>query len=149
MKYALELSGYGVQFQPRDAQKAQFLADFLVEYTGLQEEKDKERPVWLLHIDGSSASEGSGARLVLRGPQGPNETKISYALKFGFFASNNEAKYETLIVGLKLAKDIGAKKINFFSWFYAYCKAVEGRLRSQGMIQYLRVVKSLVSDFLY
>ena len=37
-KYALELSGYGVQFQPRDAQKAQFLADFLVEYTGPQEE---------------------------------------------------------------------------------------------------------------
>ena len=51
MKYALELSGYAVQFQPRDAQKAQFLADFFVEYTGSQEEEDKEKSVWLLHIN--------------------------------------------------------------------------------------------------
>ena len=34
MKYALELSGFGVQFQPRDAQKAQFLANFLIKYIG-------------------------------------------------------------------------------------------------------------------
>ena len=60
MKYALELSGYGVQFQPRDAQKAHFLADFVVEYTGSQEEEDKGRPVWLLHVDGSSAAHGGG-----------------------------------------------------------------------------------------
>ena len=37
MKYALELSGYGVQFQPHDAQKAQFLANYRVEYTSPQD----------------------------------------------------------------------------------------------------------------
>ena len=61
MKYALELSGYGVQFQSRDSQKAQFLADFLVEYTGSQEPEDKEKPVWLLYVYGSSVVGGSGA----------------------------------------------------------------------------------------
>ena len=65
MKYALELSGYGIQFQPRDAQKAQFLADFLVEYTGPQEAQDGEKPVWILHVDNLSTSGGSGAGLVL------------------------------------------------------------------------------------
>lgn len=30
-------------------------------------------------------------------------------LKFGFNSSKNEAKYEALIAGLKLAKDIGAE----------------------------------------
>ena len=34
-----------------------------------------------------------------------------YALKFGFEASNNEAEYEALIAGLKLARDIGARLI--------------------------------------
>ena len=38
MKYALKLSGYGIQFQPRDALKAQFLVNFVVEYTGSQEQ---------------------------------------------------------------------------------------------------------------
>ena len=48
MKYALELSSFGVQFQPRDVQKAQFLADFLVEYTGPQDKQDGKKPVWIL-----------------------------------------------------------------------------------------------------
>ena len=65
-------------------------------------------------MDGSSTMERSGARLVLHGPQGPNEAKISYALKFGFSASNNEAEYEALIASLKLAKDVGAEKIEIF-----------------------------------
>ena len=53
--------------------------------------------------------------LVFYDPKGPNEGKISYALKFGFTASNNKAEYEALIAGLKLAKDIGAEKIEIFS----------------------------------
>ena len=47
----------------------------------------------------------------------PNETKISHALKFGFAAINNEAEYESLITGLKLAKDVGVEKIEIFSDF--------------------------------
>ena len=34
MKYTLELSGYGIQYEPREATKAQALADFVNEYTG-------------------------------------------------------------------------------------------------------------------
>ena len=45
-------------------------------------------------MDGSSTKGGSGAGLVLMGPHG---VKISYALKFLFEASNNEAEYEALI----------------------------------------------------
>ena len=41
--------------------------------------------------------------------------KISYALKFGFDASNNEAEYEALVASLKLAKDIGAEKVEILS----------------------------------
>ena len=33
MKYALELSTYGVQFQPRIANMAQVIANFILEFT--------------------------------------------------------------------------------------------------------------------
>ena len=65
---------------------------------------------WFIHYGGSTA------RLVLRGLQGPNEAKISYALKFGFSASNNEAEYEALIAGLKLAKNVGTENFEIFSY---------------------------------
>ena len=127
------------------------MADFIIEYTGLPESEDKERPVWLLHVDGSSTVGGSGAGLVLRGPQGPSEAKISYALKFGFQASNNEAEYEALIVGLKLAKDVGAEKLEIYSDSMLVVQQLKGEYdaKDEGMIQYLKVVRCLVSDFLY
>ena len=66
-------------------------------------------------MDGSSTTGGSSAGLVLQVPQGPSEAKISYALKFGFQASNNEAEYKALIASLKLAKDVRAEKIEIYS----------------------------------
>ena len=37
------------------------------------------------------------------------------ALRFGFKASNNEAEYEALIVGLELAKEIKVESLEIFS----------------------------------
>ena len=50
--------------------------------------------------------------MVLRGP---HDAKISYALKFGFAAGNNEVEYEAFVAGLRLAKDIRAEKIEILS----------------------------------
>ena len=62
-------------------------------------------------MDVSLTFGGSGVSLVL---QGPHEAKVSYVLKFGFTASNNEAEYEALIAGLKLTKDTGLRRLRFF-----------------------------------
>ena len=94
-------------------------------------------------MDGSSTLGGSGAGLVL---QGPHNTKVSYALKFGFDASNNEAEYEALVAGLKLAKDIGADNIEILS---NSMLVVQHEAKDDGMIKYLQVVRSLVSEFQY
>ena len=136
MKYAIELSAFGAQFQPRDATKAQFLADFLNEYTGQPDKDNLEKPIWTLHVDGSSTKGGSGAGLVLTGPHG---VKILYALKFGFEASNNEAEYEALIAGIRLAKDIGAEKLEVFSDSMLVVQQLNGQYeaKGEGMIQYL------------
>ncbi|CAL2246367.1 unnamed protein product [Prunus armeniaca] len=56
--------------------------------------------------------EGCGAGLVLISP---DKIVLEYALRFKFHASNNEAKYEALLTGLRLAKEMGAKEIQIFS----------------------------------
>nr|GFC48187.1 reverse transcriptase domain-containing protein [Tanacetum cinerariifolium] len=47
----------------------------------------QEEP-WTLFTDGSSCVDGSGARLILTNPEG---VEFTYALRFQFTASNNEA----------------------------------------------------------
>ncbi len=51
-------------------------------------------------MDGSSSKTGSGAGVIIESNQG---TQIELSLKFGFPASNNQAEYEALLAGLKLA----------------------------------------------
>ena len=79
MKWALELEEFEVIYQPRIAIKGQALADFLVEfmYPG---ETEQVEPVtltpdlraaistWVLYVDGSSNSQGSGAGIILTTP---------------------------------------------------------------------------------
>jgi ribonuclease HI len=56
-----------------------------------------------LSVDGASNIRGSGARVVLEGPDG---VLIEQSLRFAFKASNNQAEYEALIVGMRLAKEM-------------------------------------------
>ena len=61
--------------------------------------------LWSLHVDGSSDLSGSEVGLILSRPKGE---VVAYALCFKFFTTNNETKYEALIAGLKIAKEVGA-----------------------------------------
>ena len=63
-------------------------------------------------MDGSSNEGGSGAGLILVSLEGH---RMHCALTFGFKASNNEAEYEALIVGLNLAKEIKVESLEIYS----------------------------------
>ncbi|XP_077242417.1 uncharacterized protein LOC143882923 [Tasmannia lanceolata] len=52
-----------------------------------------EEPLWEVYVDGSSNKSGSGAGLVLTGP---DDFVLNYAVRFGFRASNNEAEVRGL-----------------------------------------------------
>ena len=52
-----------------------------------------------------------GAGIVLTSPK---DDRLEYALQIHFKASNNIAEYEALIHGLKLAKELGVKRILCF-----------------------------------
>ncbi|KAK4394145.1 hypothetical protein Sango_1885300 [Sesamum angolense] len=45
----------------------------------------------------------------------PRRDELEYALRFDFKASNNEVEYETLIAGIRMALDAGAKSLITYS----------------------------------
>ncbi|GKD73462.1 reverse transcriptase domain-containing protein, partial [Tanacetum coccineum] len=51
---------------------------------------------------------GSGAGLILTSPE---VMEFTFALRFGFEATNNEAEYEALIVVLRIAEQMGIKSL--------------------------------------
>ncbi|XP_022039956.1 uncharacterized protein LOC110942487 [Helianthus annuus] len=58
------------------------------------------RQTWKLYTDGSSSGKGACAGLMLISP---DEIKLMYTLRFDFECSNNEAEYEALLAGLRMA----------------------------------------------
>src|ERR1051325_7006097 len=102
VSWAVELSEYEISFSPRTSIKSQSLADFMVELTSLPGEAPTQK--WILSVDGSSNLKGSGAGVVLEGPRG---MVLEYSLRFGFSTSNNQAEYEALLAGLRLALEVG------------------------------------------
>jgi hypothetical protein len=97
--WSIELSEYDIMFSPRGSIKSQVLADFVLELTTPSQEASAEP--WILSVDGASNLRGSGVGVVLEGPDG---VMIEQSLRFAFRASNNQAEYEALIAGMKLAK---------------------------------------------
>ena len=66
----------------------------------------------MLYVNGSSNSQGSGAGIILTTFEG---IQLEYALKFNFKASNNEAEYKALLVGLQLATTMGVEQVRVYS----------------------------------
>ncbi|XP_074288332.1 uncharacterized protein LOC141613491 [Silene latifolia] len=61
-----------------------------------------------MHIDGASNKRGAGVGLILQSPQGD---LIAQAVRCEFKATNNETEYEALILGLRLALDLGIRNL--------------------------------------
>ncbi|GKA61589.1 reverse transcriptase domain-containing protein [Tanacetum coccineum] len=111
-KYAVEIGTYKISFIPRNAVKGQVLADFLPDAPdGEREDEYFQSPevspgiddteAWTLYTDGAASSKGSGAGLILTGPSG---VEYAYALRLTFASTNNEAEYEALLAGLRIAR---------------------------------------------
>nr|GEV97621.1 reverse transcriptase domain-containing protein [Tanacetum cinerariifolium] len=112
-KWSVMLGEHNITYRPQTSVKGLILADFLAEKPddAPPEASVIETPQepWTLFTDGSSCVDGSGAGLILTSPKG---TEFTYALRFQFIASNNEAKYEALIAGLRIAARMRVRNIN-------------------------------------
>ena len=108
-KWALELAAFSIDFRPRLAIKSQALADFISEWYEHRLERDSSKPVhWTMYFDGSLKLEGGGAGVLLISPSGE---QIKYVLQIKFAVSNNEAEYEALLHGLRLAISLSIKHL--------------------------------------
>ncbi|XP_071739889.1 uncharacterized protein [Rutidosis leptorrhynchoides] len=78
----------------------------------IAEQNGVQMPIYFeLHTDGASSEEGVGAGLALTSPEGEEHT---YALKFCFYAFNNEAEYEALLFGLRIASEMRIKHLRAY-----------------------------------
>ena len=143
----MELSKFDIQYEPRGSIKGQVYADFIAELSpggGPQEVELGSQ--WMLSVDGSSNQQGSGAGIIL---EGPNGVLVEQALRFGFRASNNQAEYEALIAGMLLAKEMGAQSLLAKSDSQLVTGQVTGEYQAKDpqMATYLRYVQVLKGAF--
>jgi ribonuclease HI len=67
--------------------------------------------VWKMFFDGASSKDVAGAGV---GLVSPTHEAISLSYKLEFEATNNVAEYEDIVLGLRVAKDMGIKEISVF-----------------------------------
>nr|GEW24392.1 reverse transcriptase domain-containing protein [Tanacetum cinerariifolium] len=108
-KWSIKLGNYDIQYMPRTLVKGQILADFIVKHpeddslvTTTKPKEELPDPCTLF-TDESSCIDGFGASLILTNSEG---TEFTYALRFRFDATNNEAEYKALIASLRIAEQI-------------------------------------------
>ena len=64
-------------------------------------------PTWEVYIDRASNQNGSGIGLVLISPE---KVIIEKSLRLDFSATNNEAEYEVLLIGMAMVQRMGGNQ---------------------------------------
>ena len=62
-------------------------------------------------MDGAANQRGSGVGLVLVSPE---KISIEKSLRLGFSATNNEAEYEAMLMGMMMVQKMSGKMVNVF-----------------------------------
>ena len=99
VQWAAELSQFDIKYHPRTAIKAQVLTNFIAEFTTPKNTRDQE-DLWTINTDGSSTQKGGGAGIVITSPE---KDGLKYGVQLKFPITNNEAEYEALLTGLRIA----------------------------------------------
>ena len=84
------------------------MADFIAEYTQLEDKGAEEHKIWSIHTDRSPNQRARGAGVVIQTPDGD---KIECMIRLDFPTTNNEAEYEALVAGLDLVKATGVENM--------------------------------------
>lgn len=95
-KWYVEMSEFEVYYETIRALKDPNFANFIVNMT---RGKPKLSHVWIIFTDGLSNKRGSGVRLIIE-----NKAKltIKVSMRFKFPTTNNQVKYESIIISITL-----------------------------------------------
>jgi hypothetical protein len=113
-KWAYALIEYDLRYEPLRAMKGQVIADFIVDHgVNIGDEVCLvEAGCWTLFINGSVCGRGQGIGYIIISPHGLEQ---EFATQLEFACMNNQAEYESLLSGLELLVDIGARRVGVFS----------------------------------
>ncbi|XP_074326975.1 uncharacterized protein LOC141664914 [Apium graveolens] len=163
LKWTVELGQFEVDYKPRTTIKGQALTDFVLEFPPHQEvepgalvvipsteevglERQNSAPWWSLFVDGASNGDGAGAGIELISPEAH---KIRRATHLAFHATNNDAEYEALINGLKLALEMKVENLNVFSDSMIVVYQINGGYQAKGPRTelYLKCAQRIIARF--
>ncbi|XP_050255043.1 uncharacterized protein LOC126700922 [Quercus robur] len=161
-KWGTILGAFDIKYMPRTSVKGQVLADLVAEFAECPEETNMkqsdmdEKSVglistqggssWRVYMDGVANQRGAGLGLVLISPK---EIVIEKSLRLGFSATNNEAKYVALLMGMSMVHKMGGKIAELFSDSRLVVGQVKGELetRDPRMQGYLSQVRRMQTKF--
>ncbi|XP_034709724.1 uncharacterized protein LOC117932556 [Vitis riparia] len=127
LQWAIELSEYGIELQPRLSMKDQVMADFVLGYS-------------------RRSTQRSGVGLLLQSPTGEH---LEQAIRLGFPASNNEAEYEAILSGLDLVLTLSVSRLRIYSDSQLVVRHVqkEYEAKDERMARYLTKVRDTLQQF--
>ncbi|XP_071718892.1 uncharacterized protein [Rutidosis leptorrhynchoides] len=104
------------------------------------------KQMWEMHTDGACGPEGAGAGIILKSLEGKEYT---FALRFSFPVTNNEAKYEALLSGMRVAKHLEVKELSVYVDSQLVANQFNGifEAHDESMQKYLKLVQELAVDF--
>ena len=132
---------------PLRATKGQVVAYFIVDHAIVEPSLNMvDTNPWRLYFDGSSHINGTGVGILILSPQG---IPMKFKCKVDGNYSNNEAEYEALITGLKILRDLGAKKVEIKGDSELVIKQItrEYKCIKENLLIYFTMVKHLLECF--
>ena len=142
VQWAIKLSQFDIEYHPRTAIKAQVLADFIAKFTFSDEDSlTNKAERWTIQT-GSLAQRRGGVRVVITTL---DEEILKYGVQLKFPATNNEAKYEGILTGLRLRKVLGVKNLLVQNDSKLMIGQIKGEYeaKEERMQKYLRLMKHL------
>ena len=143
--WVVELSEFDIRYCPRTAIKGQVVAGFTTEFTLMKGLGAKVVLQWNVHTDRSSNKQAGGTGVIFHTLEGD---KIECMIRLDFPMTNNEAEYETLVVGLDLTRVAGIENMVVYYDPQVVTSQINGdyECKNKGMKKYLEVVKGQIGS---
>jgi ribonuclease HI len=110
-KWAYDLIEYDLAYELLKYMKGHVVADFIVGHSIDESCNLVSINLWKLFFDGSACREGQGVGVVLVSHRG---AIFEQSVCLEYFCTNNQVKYETILLGLQILSSIGDKHVEAF-----------------------------------
>jgi hypothetical protein len=114
-KSVYALIEYDLAYESLKSMEGQVVADFIIGHSIYQNRDELVNLVlirpWKLFFDGSACREGQGVGVVLISPKG---AVFETSTRLEYFCTNNQAKYEAILLGLQVLSSMGVRHVEAF-----------------------------------